>query len=414
MPSFVTSKLTRCRLLALLSALPLGFIVVFVGSLIAQATVPLIQTMNPSGLIALRLGIVWVLATLLTCGLAAILGPYDLLVIATCVVPALLYFGANYAMNVYMYLPDNGHTMYDIAGGVPPFYFWGHFLILSTALVWSLATAGAGIALKRSLMRPKAGAMSAKLSPAETRRLRNGLIFDVGFLFLVTFIVLAIDLEQRFRLGEPDVIVSNVTRVLESPTSSSNDRLNALSNLEQYSDKFHGDDLRNAIEMLHHATREQSAPVNLAAAAILIDFHDLSGLPLIADSLLSSPQHGVPSPNIGLWTNLAGHLERINDPAAIPTLAHLMTSPDPETRRGAVQGLRNIHSPETIDPLILGLYDTDGQVQFSSMCGLIMLLANNKSEYGWERPSHHFVSRQDDLDSLKAWAKERDPGKIPP
>jgi HEAT repeat protein len=116
----------------------------------------------------------------------------------------------------------------------------------------------------------------------------------------------------------------------------------------------------------------------------------------------------------GYQMNLASCLSEIRNPAALPTLTRFMASTDPEIRRNAIQGVRNIKTPEAIDPLVAGLYDTDEEVRRSAVWGLVELLDNHKRAYDWEPPEHQSLSMQDDIDSLKAWAKQRQAGKLPP
>jgi HEAT repeat protein len=153
--------------------------------------------------------------------------------------------------------------------------------------------------------------------------------------------------------------------------------------------------------------QQQPAPVNLEAAESLIYFHDVSGLSVIEDALMHAAQPGAISPPGG-WGGLAACLDQITDPAAFPVLVHLLDSPDPDIRYGAIQGIRNFRTPDAIAPLIKGLDDPDPRVRQSSEWGLGLLLGGNPSKYGWFPPRYDSpaTEHQTYLDSLRAWVKE--------
>jgi hypothetical protein len=231
------------RLLALLCGPLVGFATGAALSMAMAITLRLMPHTDASIWEPVSYVMAWIPVTMLVMGLAAIFGAYDLLVIVSCVVPALLYFAANYAMNVSIYLPDDGGTIYDIGGGIPPFDFKDHLWFLTRVLMWALATALVAIALKRWLLHARAATMPSALSPDEKRRLALSFPVDLGFVFLVTFAVLFIDLTHQLRLGRPDVIVAHVTSVLDSPASSVAERERALYDLKRFSHKFQSNTL---------------------------------------------------------------------------------------------------------------------------------------------------------------------------
>ena len=125
--------------------------------------------------------------------------------------------------------------------------------------------------------------------------------------------------------------------------------------------------------------------------------------------------------HIGNW-KFGRSLNRVKDPAAVPVLLRLMTSPDAETREGSSSALRNIMTlryrgmdrwvpawPSTVDvsavtdAMITGLDDNDEKVRYFCVCTLmeinlnphypaVFLFQGYETEYvnGW-----------------KAWANER-------
>ena len=400
------SKLARVRLLALLCSPLLGIAIGVASSLSMLLTLRLMPNTDASIWEPVSYVMAWIPITLLVAGLAAILGAYDLLVIVTCIVPALLYFGSSYAMDVSTFLPDNGHTMYDILGAIPPFDYADQLWFLFRLLAWALATAAVGIALKRWIVWARGKAAPANLGPAENRRLWRGLVFDVGFLFLVMSVVLFLDLRQRLRLGDPDAILASVTQVLDSPASTPADREGALSHMEEFSDKFRGDAISSAVAMLRREVQSQPVPVNLVVAKTLITFRDFSALPLIENALLHSSDPGAVAPPGG-WGYLALSLDVIKDPAALSALIQLFDSPDADIRYGAIQGIRNFHTPDAIPPLIKGLDDPDARVRKSSEWGLGLLLGSDERRYGWYPPHYDSPASESEayVDSLKTWAK---------
>lgn len=400
----VISKLTRCRLLAILGGLVLTFITAFAAAVMASRTEGLISVVGPWELLVIRMGSSWLVFLLLAFGLASIMGTYDLLVVVTCMIPGLLYFAGNYAINVSMYLPDDGHTFHNVMGGVPPFYFWGHFWILCCSLAWGFATACAALVLKRWW---RGEPIRAELFPTgslESRALCRSVIFDTGFLLLAILLVLFIDLQLQIRKGRPDVILAHVTEVLDAPTSTPMDRTLALHDLHWNLDRFHNGDLSNTLTMLRRELGTQPEPTKLEVAIVLIQCHDLSGLPLIEESLMhpSAEMQGT-----GLFSAM-DCLQGINDPSALPTLELLMSAPDAATRRSAVQALRHTRSPAAIGTLLKALDDPDYEVRRFSSYALVEILDRHR-EYGWKHPAYHpgrdgEEMFQANLAALKAWA----------
>jgi hypothetical protein len=384
----VISKLTRLRLLAILCGPLLGIAAALISALSMGVVVSIIP--------------VWIFTILLVTGLAVFFGAYDLLVITTCAIPALLYFGFIYAANVSMYLPDNGYTMHNIIGGIPPFDFADQFLFLLQALGCALGTAAAAIFLKRWLFPSE--------SPAtEPVFLWRSIAMDLGALALMVFVILGFTLRHQLRLGQPDTITATVESVLDSPTSTPADREGALFDMYEFSEKFGPDEVGRAVTMLRREVQIQPEPVNLAVAEMLLRFHDLSTLPLVEDALMhTSDKTKTPPP--GGWESLAGELAMCRDIAAMPTLIQLMDSQDVAVRRAAASGLRDLRAPETIEPLLKGLDDPDAQIQHTCYYGLLEILDHHSSQYHWKFPGYDRTKdAQENYEAnratLKEWAK---------
>lgn len=365
----------------------------------------------------------WIPVMLLVAGLAAILGAYDLLVIVTCVVLALLYFGANYAMAISIFLPDDGHTMYDVCGAFPPFDYADQLWLLLRALAWALAAAAAGIALKRWIMHARRKVASANITASESRRLWRGMAVDLGLLTLTITVVLAFDLRNQLRLGSPVFLTADTARILDAPTSTPAAREDALEKMQRFSDKFHPDDVRGAVAMLQRELSAQPVPVNLAVAELLILFHDDSGVPALKDALAHASEPGAVSPPGG-WADVISRLESAHVPIGASAILPLMASPDAMTRQEAARALRSIMSlhQEHMSRFVLGwnpkmnvaavtramiaaLDDGDQMVRYFAVCTLMEI--NDNPHY----PAVFLFKENESayVDGWKAWAKQGQP-----
>ena len=123
-------------------------------------------------------------------------------------------------------------------------------------------------------------------SSPESRTLCRAVLFDTGFLLLTILLVLFIDLQLQIRKGRPDVILAHVTEVLDAPASTPMERTLALNDLHWNLDRFHDGDLADTLSMLRRELGTQPEPTKIEVAIILIQCHDLSGLPLIEESLM--------------------------------------------------------------------------------------------------------------------------------
>ncbi len=241
------SKLALVRLLAVLCRPLLGIVTAFALSLSTGITLRFLPGSAAPIWQSVGCVIAWIPLTTIVAGLAALFGPYDLLVIVTCVLPALLFFALNYGLNVSTYLPDDGHTFHDIAGGIPPLNFVDNLAFLLRLLLWALSAAAAGILLKRWLSRLIGKGNLNESEPSDTNHLWRGIAIDLGFVGLVLFVVLAVNLRNQLRLGSPEVLTANVERTLDSVTSTPTEREIALDQMRRYSDKFLPADTAKAV-----------------------------------------------------------------------------------------------------------------------------------------------------------------------
>ena len=351
---------------------------------------------------------------------AILLDRFDPLLLVAVALISALAFGASYSTDVRTFLPDNGHTFFDVGTwGARPFDFWGQFEIFAFILAWAIFTIGAGIALKRLAWNSSAVAAP---SPGDSGKMILWLAFDLVLIVGTTFAILRTEVVNRIAVGKPENIYEAAVQVLQSKASSEGDRAQAILKLGEIRSEA-------ATDLLRHAARDEPEPINIVAAAELLGRDDLVGLPLIAEYLVHSSQVktayssttksplGVASiSGFNFQLNLASYLRSVKDPAALPILIRLMSSDNAEIRLGTVQGIRNMNSPEMIDPLVKGLDDPDPKVRQSCMWGLGLFLGRDQRKYGWHPP--HYDSPQDEqqiyLDSFKTWAKQRTSGTTSP
>jgi len=390
---------------AVVFAYPSGFVLVALAPpnlVLEQPLVGLPRLLIPS-----------VLAPLFIWRLAVLLGPYDLLVIIPGGLAVALSFGLSYSMDIQSFLPDDGHTFFDVfTFGSRPFYFLGQFRIFSFLLIWAAAMVWGGIALKRwgqaRSATEKADSVPLALNQKERQRMGLWLAFDLGLMVCLTFVILRVEIANRVAQGKPEYFI----QTLLSPTSPDNERLHAIGELSSVKTD-------ESTQALRRAAREQQPPVNVMAAATLLLHNDISELPLLEDiclrhssqleqdsfqtivsnGLITSSLTGSHSGPI----NLESYLGCIRDPAAIPSLIHLMTSPNVGTRRGTAHALRNIASPATMDVLIKGLDDSDIEVRYYSTCTLIKIAGDGH----YPARDRYDLNEESYLDHWKTWAKER-------
>jgi len=144
----------------------------------------------------------WIPLTLPYRGLAAVYGEYDLLVIVTCAIPALIFFAINYAMSISAFLPDDGHTFHDIIGVYPPFDFVDQPCIWANCcFVDERGSRGHRVKARRF----KSPQERVACCPYTVRRLTLVALdgADLGLIVFVLCAILLADLRGQLRLGSP-------------------------------------------------------------------------------------------------------------------------------------------------------------------------------------------------------------------
>ncbi len=202
------SKLTRLRLLAVLCGPLLGIATGVALGCATSLTLYFLPDTEAAIWEPIAHVLAWIPVTLCVAGLCLLLGPYDLLAVVTCVIPALLYFAITYQASIFFFLPDDGHTMYTILGSIPPFDYKDQVLYLFKLLLWALSAAAVGIALKRWISHWRKTPHTV-LSRGQRRPLWRGIAVDIGFFMLVIVVLLALDLRSQVRLGSADAFNSN-------------------------------------------------------------------------------------------------------------------------------------------------------------------------------------------------------------
>ena len=373
------------------------------------------------------------LGIVLVLGLAKRLGPYDLFTLLAGVLALALSFGLQFATSIRSWLTSRGEIHGTLLGSGPPPEDIGGWIFRALSLaVWIGLMIVVGIAWKRSR---DSHALSTALPPVEISKIYFWLGIDSLLVGVLTFAILSADLNRRREWSSPENVFARAASVLQDKDASTGDRALALNTIEQSRDD-------RSIDLLRRAVHEETGETQLAAAASLLGHDDLLALSVLEEPLMRGSQttsaplpttshtpsegNGVKIAGFRQTINIGAYLRGVKDPAAVPILVHLMTSPDKETRRGAASALRNIMTlrqagmdrwaptwPDTIDmqevtdAMIAGLSDSDEMVRYFSVCTLmeinlnphypsVFLFKHNEAEYvnGW-----------------KAWAKNRVPSR---
>ena len=145
--------------------------------------------------------------------------------------------------------------------------------------------------------------------------------------------------------------------VLTSSTVSERDRFEALEALTWLKTPAAGDILRASM-------KQSSGTQHLLIAARLVARNDLTGLEPVATALLHPK--GLSD---DLLLNLAGSLEGMKDPRAVPTLAKLVKANNPDINRFAAAALRQTGSSAALEPLSHLLGDPDLQTRYYAVIG---------------------------------------------
>src|SRR5258706_8867159 len=156
-----------------------------------------------------------------------------------------------------------------------------------------------------------------------------------------------------------DRVASAVAAVLCSPEMSQDRRREAIFVLSDTGGPV-------AVSALRAGLQDGDQSLRLSAAAALLLLGDVSALPAAEKALL----HPNPSLSPEILLNLRGGISiGLKDKAAVPGLARLLNAGDTETRRAAVEALRNTNSPSAIAALSKALKDADTDVRYVGVIG---------------------------------------------
>jgi len=163
-------------------------------------------------------------------------------------------------------------------------------------------------------------------------------------------------------------VIGQIAAVLESPTTTDAEKLEAMSTLYRVNDPLITSGLRRAL-------KHKSEVVRLSAVAELLNRNDISVLPIAVDALLH-PKTDLPE---YVRQNLSAAIgaSAAND-EAITTISQLLQAANPDIRRNAASALRNTSSKAAIGPLVLTLSDRDFQVRYYGVIGLAEITGQNE------------------------------------
>jgi hypothetical protein len=191
-----------------------------------------------------------------------------------------------------------------------------------------------------------------------------------------------------------DRVVAEISAVLSSPRSTSEQRLNALYLLSRSRSPASTASLSSLLNSSEQALR-------LSAAGALLERNDTHGLSLAVAALL----HGSDGVSAVVRHNLSYAVAQgVRDPNAIPDLKKLLASTDPEIRRAAASALMHSQSPDAITPLLSTLADSDFEVRYYG----VVALAEITGQMNWRPNMGDFRTDQEKyLKHWREWAATR-------
>jgi hypothetical protein len=155
-----------------------------------------------------------------------------------------------------------------------------------------------------------------------------------------------------------------------------------------------------ATQLLGQSAKDNDVVVKMQSFSALVNRNDLQTL-AIAEQILLNPPAG---PDQYLLDNISAALEGIKDPQAIPALQRLLRSSNTRTRLGAVSALRQMHTVEAVDGLVIALGDTNRDVRYEAVIGLAELTGQNE----WAPSIGTFEQEEQRyLDHWKEWSRTR-------
>lgn len=321
-------------------------------------------------------------------------GRHDKVAFITCAVPALAFFLIGYLGDINTYIESAArHAMTGgCLGFAPPLDVPGQLFKMFFPALWAALAGAIGIGLHR-LTRKKV--VIAESEPAgEVSHAFRWFVLALGVGVVASLIGYASYVGVK---NTPSARISHAQKVLADANSSETEKTHALFDLWRLRDDA-------STQVLRDAVKGQPRPMNVLAAAFLVNRNDLTGLPLLGVELMKSNEWKSGRGNLNMGAMLRG----IENPEAIPVLVKLMKSPDKGTRSGAVQALRNTKSKDAIEALIGGLYDEEWQVRWISTLGLAEIVGHGKGEKSWG-PAHDTFKKAEQLylDHWREWARNR-------
>lgn len=321
-------------------------------------------------------------------------GRHDKVSFITCGVPALAAFLIGYLLDINTYIESAvRHAMTGgCLGFVPPLDVPGQLSKMFFPALWAALAGAIGIGLHR-LTRKKVVVVESE-PVGEVGHAFRWFVLALGVGMVASLIGYASYVGAK---NTPGARVSHAEKILAGANSSVIEKSHALSDLCHLRDD-------GSTQILRDAVKNQPAPMNVLAAAFLVDRNDLTGLPLLEVELMKSSEWK----SGGVKLNMGAMLRGIENPEAIPVLTKLMKSPDKGARSGAVQALRNTKSKDAIESLIGGLYDEEWQVRWISTLGLAEIVGHGKGEKSWG-PAHDEFQKNEQLylDHWREWAMNR-------
>jgi len=271
---------------------------------------------------------------------AVLTGPFDLLAIVSLLVPVAFFF----VIDTHIYWVWHSHHAGTFLGPSP--------ILDALTAVMAVALAALGIALKRRLVTSPVLA----LVPRELRSLYRHLSWDVGLLVGLVAVLLSIDAVKIVREHDPQVLAGTRKEILLSPTATESDQLQVVMEMRYIRTP-------DQVDVLRQALKSPFPAVKCAAAATLLIDGDISGLPVLEETLMHTSTITITNKQQVIHSDWLGYgeggpvsrtydlgrvLVSITDPNAQPILTHLTASTDPDVRSGATKALENMrlrHTP---------------------------------------------------------------------
>jgi hypothetical protein len=155
-----------------------------------------------------------------------------------------------------------------------------------------------------------------------------------------------------------------------------------------------------ATALLRQASKADDPVVRMQSLTALVSRDDPGALETAEPILLHPPARIEQY----LLDNLSAALEGIKDPKAIPILQRLLSASSSRTRVAAVAALRQMHTSDAIEALVIALGDANREVRYEAVIGLAELTGQNQ----WAPAVDKFAqNEQRYLDHWKEWSRVR-------